>query len=176
MQIGVIGSYWSARPRINALKDAEKIGEFLAVRGIGIICGGDDKEGGTVFAAAKGAIRNGGNVIGLLVGTDKRKKMDYVTAPIMTGMSYGGREYILAVSSDAIIAIRGGAGTLNEITVAYQHYIPIIVLERSGGWAKKLADSYLDGRKRILIESAKTPEEAVELAIELARKNISKEG
>ena len=172
MQIGIIGSYWSDKAGENALLYSEKVGEMLAERGIDIICGGDDKKGGIIYAAGNGAKKKGGNVIGILVGVDKSKKMDSVTIPVLTGMTFGGREYILAISSDAVIAIRGGAGTLNEITVAYQNYVPVVVLGGTGGWADMIADTYLDGRKRELIFRAATPKEAVNLAIKLARERI----
>lgn len=53
---------------------------------------------------------------------------------------------MLVSSCDAIVAIGGGSGTLNEITVAYQKKIPIFVMKGTGGWADKLADQYLDDR------------------------------
>ena len=68
-----------------------------------------------------------------------------------------------------IITIGGGSGTLNEIVVAYQAGIPVVVLKDSGGWSDKLAETYLDDRKRFKIKSARTPREAAELAIRLAK-------
>lgn len=64
----------------------------------------------------------------------------------------------------------GGSGTLNEIAVAYQLNIPIISISNTGGWADKLANQYLDDRKRFKIISAKNSKEAVDLAFKLARK------
>lgn len=53
---------------------------------------------------------------------------------------------------------------MNEIAVAYQNNIPVVVLEKTDGWSDKLKNTYLDERKRnIIIYSAKTPEKAVKL-------------
>ena len=73
-----------------------------------------------------------------------------------------------------IIVLSGGSGTLTEIAVAYQGDIPIIAIKGTGGWADKLADEYLDGRKRQKVYSVKTPEKAVELAIKLGHKYLEK--
>ena len=40
----------------------------------------------------------------------------------------------------------------------------LVALTGFGGWADKLADQYLDGRKRRKVIAAKTAEEAVEIA------------
>lgn len=72
---------------------------------------------------------------------------------IATGLERGGgREFSLVLSCDAIIAISGGSGTLNEIVVAYQANIPVIAVAGTGGWADKLAGEYIDGRKRLKID------------------------
>lgn len=94
--------------------------------------------------------------------------MDFVA---VTGLDRGGgREFPLVLSCDVLIALCGGSCTLTEIAIAYQANIPVVVLEKSGGWSEKLANQYLDGRKRIKIETAKTPKQAVEKAILLATK------
>lgn len=48
--------------------------------------------------------------------------------------------------------------------------IPVICLSGFGGWADKLADTYLYDRKRVLFQKATTPEEAVKLAIKSVQK------
>lgn len=86
----------------------------------------------------------------------------------------GGRELTLVLSCDAIIALNGGSGTLTEIAIAYQANIPVVVLENSGGWSEKLAGIYLDERRRIRIETASSPKEAVEKAIKLIKQNYGR--
>ena len=83
----------------------------------------------------------------------------------------GGREFTLVLSCDVIIAISGGSGTLTEMAIAYQANIPIIVIDKFGGWGEKLSNKYLDDRKRLLCIRAKSPKEALDKAIE-ATKNI----
>lgn len=80
----------------------------------------------------------------------------------------GGREFVLVMACDAVIAISGGSGTINELSVAYQADIPMVALTGFGGWADELADRYFDGRNRRKVIAARTPEEAVEIAFKEA--------
>jgi len=86
----------------------------------------------------------------------------------------GGRELTLILSCDVIIAISGGSGTLTEIAIAYQAGIPIIVVDKFGGWAEKLADTYLDDRNRLKCISVSTVEDAVKIAMKLGKQNRKK--
>ena len=54
----------------------------------------------------------------------------------------GGREFVLVLSCDVIIAISGGSGTLTEMAIAYQAGIPIITISNFGGWAEKLSNNF----------------------------------
>lgn len=67
--------------------------------------------------------------------------------------------------ADAVIVLGGGAGTLQEITLAYRSKKPIIVVTGLGGWGKKLRNSYLDSRRNIKIIEADSIETAVDLAL-----------
>lgn len=58
----------------------------------------------------------------------------------------GGRETVLVLACDAIIAISGGSGTLTEIAIAYQAGIPVIAMRDVGGWSERLAGAYIDER------------------------------
>ena len=69
------------------------------------------------------------------------------------------------LSCDAVIAVSGGSGTLTELAIAYQGNIPMIAMKGVGGWSEKLADDYLDERKRRYTFGASTPQEAVEIAL-----------
>ena len=70
------------------------------------------------------------------------------------------------MSCDVVIAISAGSGTLNEMVVAYQAGIPIIVIDKFDGWAKTLADKYFDSRKRLKCIRARSAKEAVSKAIQ----------
>ena len=89
---------------------------------------------------------------------------------IKVGIIGGGREFTLINSCDVIIAISGGSGTLTEMAIAYQANIPIITIDKFGGWSKKLSNTYIDKRKRLKCLSASTPEEALNMALQEANK------
>lgn len=52
---------------------------------------------------------------------------------IYTGMGFMERDIINIRSSDAVVIIGGGIGTLNEFTIAYDEGRPIAILTNSGG-------------------------------------------
>lgn len=52
------------------------------------------------------------------------------------------------------------------MAIAYQAGIPIIVVDKFGGWAKNLSNQFIDERKRIKCINAKTEVDALERAIE----------
>jgi uncharacterized protein (TIGR00725 family) len=61
--IGVIGA---SQPSSEGLRVAEAVGREIASRGALLVCGG---LGGVMEAAAKGAVKAGGDVIGILPRT-----------------------------------------------------------------------------------------------------------
>lgn len=166
LQIGVIGSYSDLNYSQKLEKLAYQLGNEIARKQAALIVGGEE-DGGLTRAAAKGAREKGGLVIGIM--PNKKDSCQSVDIIIQTGGLVGLREYFIAINCDAIIAINGGSGTLNEITVAYQNNIPVVMLENSGGWSQKLSNTFLDSRKRYRFFSARTPETAVRKAIKLAR-------
>jgi len=109
--IGVIGA-GSCDDRIYRI--AEEMGSRIAESGAVLICGG---LGGVMEAASKGAKGAGGLTIGILPGFDKANANSYIDIPIVTGLSHA-RNVLVVRSSDIIIAIAGGYGTLSEIALA----------------------------------------------------------
>lgn len=90
--------------------------------------------------AAFGAHRAGGLVMGVSPAfseqehTEKYKSpKEYYDIILYTGMGLMERDIINIRSSDAIILLGGGVGTLNEFTVAYDEGKVVGVLEGSGG-------------------------------------------
>lgn len=142
--IGVIGGSVCSK---EIEKIAFEVGERIAKNGAILVCGG---LGGVMKAAAKGAKSAGGTTIGILPTQTKKDANPYIDIPIVTGMSIA-RNVIVVRSSDAVIAIDGRYGTLSEIAIALNLGIPVIGLKT---W---------DIKAPIII--AKTPEQAVELAI-----------
>ena len=158
---------------------AERIGELIAEQN-GILVFGAEKDVDSLSTAAcRGAKSKGGLTVGITYGKGKdifQKDADII---IPTGLERGGgREFVLVLACDAVIALSGGSGTLNELVVAYQADIPMIVLKGLDGWADKLADQFFDARNRRKVIGAASPEEAVNIAFreaELYRKKYELE-
>lgn len=151
-----------------ALAAAEAVGRLLAERGAVVVSGGLS---GVMEAVSKGAKERDGLVIGILPGLDKRDANPYVDIALTTGMGWM-RNTLTVRAADAVIMISGGIGTLNELTVAYQDK-PTIVLEGTGGWSDRVREiayrgKHLDESGSATLHFAATPEEAVDLALELA--------
>ncbi len=167
LQIGVMGSASDLNYSNDFEKKAEEIGYWVAKKGAILIFGAEKDYDSLSTVACRGAKKANGLTVGITYGKGldifEKENVDIVIA---SGLERGGgREMALVLSCDAIIALNGGSGTLTEIAIAYQANIPIVVLKGTGGWSEKLSGEYLDARKRIKIEVAKNPKEAVELAI-----------
>ncbi len=151
-----------------ALAAAEEVGRLLAERRAVVISGGLS---GVMEAVSRGAKNAGGLVIGILPGFDKRDANEYVDVALTTGMGFM-RNTLVVRAADAVIMISGGIGTLNELTVAYQDK-PTVILEGTGGWSDRIREIAYDGKHleeahRSELHFAKTPAEAVDLALRLA--------
>ena len=174
LQIGVMGSAADLKYSKELEMLAEKVGELIAKSGNITVYGAEKDYDSLSTAAARGAKKTGGLTVGVTYGKNKevydKENTDIL---IVSGLERGGgREFVLVNSCDAIICIGGGSGTLTEIAIAYQLNIPIIVIKKTGGWSEKLANSYLDERKRLKIIETNTPEEAVDLSIKLAEESL----
>ncbi len=169
LQIAVIGSagkadYKGRGGSTQSMENAaEQIGNLLAKEGAVVITGGKD---GVMEAAGRGAKRAGGTTIGVVKGSKRRTSNQYTDIEVVSGMEASGLDELLIIlMSDALIVVGGGAGTLQEIALAYRNDKSIIVLEGSGGWGAVVANKYLDGRKRLKIQTAKNAADAVEKAL-----------
>lgn len=155
------------------LSASETIGRGLVDGGLRVATGG---LGGVMTAASRGAREAegwfDGAVIGVLPGLVAAEANPFVDVVIPTGMNYA-RNTILVAMADVVIAVGGGSGTLSEIALAWQHGKPIVALDLGEGWSARLAGERLDYRRDDLVHRAGSPEEAVRLAIALAR---SREG
>jgi hypothetical protein len=98
IHIAVIGEGLCSR-RVAAL--AERAGAAIATAGAVLVCGG---LGGVMEAAARGAARAGGTVVGVLPGGDRAEANRWVTLPIVTGMGEA-RNVIVVRSADAVIGL-----------------------------------------------------------------------
>jgi hypothetical protein len=152
-QIAVVGAS-HAEAGLTAV--AERVGQLLAERGCTLVCGG---LGGIMEAAARGAREAGGTTIGILPGESRREANPWIEHAVATGMGHG-RNLAVAASADAVIAVGGEWGTASEIALARKLGRPVVVLE---------AGPAIEGEG---IVRARTAEEAVELALELAAQDV----
>ena len=170
LQIGVMGPAVSEYPQNPQTKKmvcefAEKIGELLAKRGVIVFTGGMD---GVMELASKGAKNKNGITVGT-PGRTRNMSNKYVDIEVLTPIDVGDFIFAGVLSCDVIITIPGGAGTLAEVCIAYRNKKPNVIIEGINPDYDKLINNYLDESKLILTYGAKTPEEAVGKAIELAK-------
>jgi uncharacterized protein (TIGR00725 family) len=151
VQISVIGSGAEHEDQ------AEEVGRLLAEAECTLVCGG---LGEVMAAAARGAKSAGGTTIGILPGETVSAANEWIDHAVVTGVGHA-RNLAVVASGEAVIAVGGRWGTLAEIAFARVLGRPVVVLEP--GW--EVAG---DG-----IERAATPEEAVQLALRLAREQSS---
>lgn len=165
IRIGVIGQSGELPQEIQQL--AYEVGKEVAQRGCVLFTGGTN---GVMEYASRGAKEANGLVVGILPGDTIDAANPFIDVPITTGLSFDYRSLILVHSSDALIMVGGGNGTLGELSTAYLNRKPVVVLESSGGWAGKVRgiayeEAYLDERKSIELAYAYTAREALDIAL-----------
>ena len=167
IQIGIMGSAEDLNYSEDALIFAKELGREIAKRNAVLVYGAEKEYSSLSTNAAIEASKNGGITVGVTPGKKKEIYGDFrPTVLIPCGLEIGGgREFTLVLSCDVIIAIGGGSGTLTEMAIAYQANIPVICISEFSGWSKKMANKYFDERKRFKCLEAKSPKEAVDLAI-----------
>jgi uncharacterized protein (TIGR00725 family) len=141
VQVSVIGSGVEHEAR------AEEVGRLLAERGATVVCGG---LGEGMAAAARGAKSAGGTTIGILPGESRSAASDWIDHVVVTGIGHA-RNLAVVASGDAVIAVGGRWGTLAEIALARVLRRYVVILE--------------PGPQVEDVPRARTPEEAVELAL-----------
>ena len=155
MMISVIGG---EEANAQALAVAEAVGRELGVRGATLVCGGG---AGVMEAACRGARSAGGHTIGIMPGRNARETPPnrYVEFPIFTGLGFA-RNALVVLSGEAVIAVDGSYGTLNEIAYALIHNVPLVGLDT---W-----DFAYHGHDAERIVRVADPVQAVETALALA--------
>jgi uncharacterized protein (TIGR00725 family) len=143
IQVSVVGSGAEHEAR------AEEVGRLLAERGCTVVTGG---LGEVMAAAARGAKSAGGTTVGILPGESRADANEWIDHVVVTGIGHA-RNLAVAASSDAVIAVGGSWGTLAEIAFAKRLGRPVVILE--------------PGHDVAGVPRAKTPAEAVELALSL---------
>lgn len=105
------GSGEGARPDYTA--QGEMLGRILAGRGITLIYGGGGI--GVMGAVARGAIENGGEVIGIIPHALATKERAHPQADLRIVNTMHERKAMMAEMSDGFIVLPGGFGTFEEM-------------------------------------------------------------
>ena len=149
-----------------AYSQAMRVGELLAGAGFTICTGGYS---GVMEAASRGAHERGGRVIGITMNQFAIEPNRYLTEKIPSEHFYE-RLQRLSVQSVGYIALRGGMGTVTEISLVWNKMQtrvleprPLVLLGDCWppvleAWQKNLAVNDSDVR---ILSLANTPEEAV---------------
>jgi len=139
-QIGVMGSSNDMLNEADCQRfseTAERLGAAIASHGCSLVTGATT---GLPDMVSRAARRQGGLTIGISPAISEiehveqyRYPIDAVDVMIYTGFGLKGRNVINIRSSDIVIIIGGGMGTLNEFTIAYDEGKIIGILEGTGG-------------------------------------------
>lgn len=151
-QVSVIGA---ARADAELTRKAEEVGRLLAEAGLVLVCGGMS---GVMEGASRGAAEAGGEVIGILPGSEPEDANPHVTHVVASGIGFG-RNLSVVASGDAVIAVGGEWGTLSEIAFARNLERPVVALET---WELTRRDGTDPG-----LTIVETPEAAVKAVLEV---------
>ena len=140
-KIGVIGSA-RGTPSDELLSRVRRIGEELVAHDCYILTGGTT---GLSYEVVKAAKQKGGFTIGVSPAENEDQHENRYKFPtdnfdlmVYTGFGLKGRNVVMVRSSDGVIALSGGTGTLNEFTIAYDERKPIGILKKSDGLPEKV--------------------------------------
>ena len=150
---------------------ALRVGELLVDSGFTICTGGYS---GVMEAASRGAHERGGRVIGITMNQFKSEPNRYLTEKVPSEHFYE-RLQRLITQSVGYIALRGGMGTVTEVSLVWNKLQtrvldprPLVLLGDCWPpivkeWQRHLAVGDDDVK---MLDFAGTPEEAVEIIIE----------
>jgi hypothetical protein len=122
---------------------ARRVGAGIARAGSVLVCGG---LGGVMEGACRGAREAGGETVGILPGLDKASANPYVSIPIVTDLGHA-RNVLIVRTSDLLVAVSGGYGTLSEISIALKLGKPIIGLHT---WPDMKGVAYMSSPEEVI--------------------------
>lgn len=165
--IMVAGSWDETNPALQ--QDAITLGKTLALREHTVITGGGE---GIPFYVNVGVHSVRGNNIAFInEGRMADRQADHykvVKNNITTEMGWDGRSVLAVKACDYLIVLGGSNGTLNEMTLAYLHGIPIYVLADSSELITRFQKflykgKYIDVRENVEIMFFKTIQDILSL-------------
>ena len=152
-------------------KEAKELGGKLAEAGFTICTGGYL---GVMEAASRGAREKGGRVFGIVMNQFKGEPNRYLTDKVATDHFYDRLQNLIS-RSVAFVALRGGMGTVTEISLVWNklqtgviEHRPLVLLGECWkkvveSWKENLVVSEKDLR---LLDFAENAEEASRIIIE----------
>ncbi len=160
-RLPVIGVVGGADVDEDVHEQAYQVGRRIAEQGWVLMNGGRDV--GVMEAASRGARQASGTVIGILPMADAAAEgvSEELTHRIATGLGEG-RNLVNVYSSDAIVACRGGAGTLSEVALAVKTGTLVALV----GWPDEEIPEQLRGDGLVEASSPRTAVEAVQDEVE----------
>src|SRR4051812_21412500 len=153
---------------------AHRVGELLAEAGF-VICTGGYL--GIMEAASRGAREKNGRVLGIVMNQFQAEPNRYLTDKVATDHFYDRLQHLI-VRSVGFIALRGGMGTVTEVSLVWNKlqtrvidYRPIVLLGDCWppvveAWRKHLVVSEADVS---MLDFAETPEQAVSIIREKSK-------
>lgn len=171
LKIGVMGS--ASGPQLEdegARAKARDLGREIARRGHIFINGACSGLPHDALLSAKEA---GGFTLGISPAFSEYEHINEYLSPdghdiiLFTGMGFMERDIINIRSSDGIVIIGGGIGTLNELTIAYDEGRPIAVLTNSGGISNSVPHVIEDLCKRHIPPNMVFDDDPLQLLIKL---------
>jgi uncharacterized protein (TIGR00730 family) len=153
---------------------ARRVGQLLAEAGYMICTGGYL---GVMEAASRGARENGGRVLGIVMNQFKAEPNRYLTDKVATAHFYERLQHLIT-RSVGFVALRGGMGTVTELSLVWNKIQtrvieprPLVLLGECWpplveAWRKYLAVSESDVAA---LDFAETPEQAVAIINQKAK-------
>src|SRR5436853_2256524 len=154
-------------------EEARRVGELLADAGFTICTGGYL---GVMEGASRGAHERGGRVLGITMNQFKSEPNRFLTEKVASAHFYE-RLQNLIERSVGFIALRGGAGTVTELSLVWNKLQtkvigprPLVLLGRC--WPPVIeafrAHLVVSEQDVSLLDFVRTPEEAVRVIVEKA--------
>src|ERR687893_2761503 len=147
---------------------ARRVGQLLAEGGFTICTGGYL---GVMEAASRGARERGGRVLGIVMNQFKSEPNRYLTDKVASAHFYE-RLQNLILRSVGFVAVRGGAGTVTELSLVWNKLQTRVIEPRplvllGSCWPPVIeafrANLIVSEQDISLLDFARTPEEAVQI-------------
>ena len=151
-------------------QQARRLGQLLAERGYTICTGGYL---GVMEGASRGAHERGGRVLGIVMNQFKSEPNRYLTEKVASAHFYE-RLQNLIERSVGFIALRGGAGTVTEMSLVWNKLQTRVIEPRPlvllGDFWQKVIESFTQNlvvseKDVALLDFVNTPEEAVRIIV-----------